>query len=238
MHETLSRKTQSSTAVRRLAIITNDMVFAHRTQRVFEAAMFDVEILAAGTEATGAWLRRTFDLVIVDVDASDRRLELCRQLRLDAVQRRVAIIVATDHSSLHADALSAGADESVVKVTTGRELIARANAVLRRAAPPSDIAAYEDDELKVYPDTMRVIRDGQQVLLSKGESDVLALLIRNAPAPLSVEKIREEVSSDPPLSRSAIEARLKGLRRKLGGGLIVNRVGFGYFFHAPRRRRA
>jgi hypothetical protein len=48
---------------------------------------------------------------------------------------------------------------------------------------------------------------------------------------MSVERIRAELNEDStPVTRSAIEARLKSLRRKIGSDLITNRIGYGYSF--------
>ncbi|HEU4523241.1 MAG TPA: winged helix-turn-helix domain-containing protein [Thermoanaerobaculia bacterium] len=198
--------------MRRMKIIDNDEEFVRRVQLAFEAAGYELE-------KTG----RSPDLLLVSADAAAH----CRARYPDA-----AIIAVANVSEAHPDALR-HADESVLRSASMRELVARADAVLRRVSTLArESAAYEDEELRIYPDTMRVVRDGRQIFLSKGEADVLALLIRHSPASLPVERIREEVSNGR-VSRSAIEARLKGLRRKVGSHLITNRIGFGYAFQ-PR----
>lgn len=214
--------------MKRIAIISGDVIFSRRVERVFESEGFKVEVSAESTIAH----RRTFDLVVLEIDVSS--IGLCAEL-----SERSTIVTATADPALHADALAAGADDSILKTTGARELVARANAVLRRAvASGTTRPAYEDEEVAVHLDTMSVVRHGEQTFLSKGEADVLRLLIRNGAAPLSVERIRQEVSADGELSRSAIEARLKGLRRKIGADLIANRPGFGYCFQPRHRRRA
>ncbi|HEX6177817.1 MAG TPA: winged helix-turn-helix domain-containing protein [Thermoanaerobaculia bacterium] len=214
--------------MKRVAIIGGDLLFVRRAQRIFEAEGFEAEAF----DEVGVAIRQTFDLIVFEIDAAS--LDVVRQFRSDS-----AIITVSSDASLHADALAAGADESVLKTTGARELIARANAVLRRASVARTTRpAYEDEEVAIYLDALSVVHGGRQTSLSKGEADVLALLIRNGAAPLSVERIRQEVSIRSELSRSAIEARLKGLRRKIGPDLIANRPGFGYCFQPRQRRRA
>lgn len=213
-----------------MAIIDQDQIFARQVGRAFESEGYDVEWFDAPSKALGVLRSRTFDLLLVDADRTGA--EFCRLVRSEALRGDVPIIAITKDAAGHAETLLAGADESVVRTLGMRELVARARAVSRRAAHGlSEHAAYEDSSLTIYPDTMRVVRAGEHIYLSKGESDVLSLLIRHAPASLSVERIRAELSSpSKPLSRSAVEARLKSLRRKVGPDRITNRIGFGYSF--------
>jgi DNA-binding response OmpR family regulator len=213
-----------------MAIIDRDRTFARQVGRAFESEGYEVEWFEGPAKAMKVLRSRTFDLLLIDADRSGA--EFCHLVRIEALRSDVAIIAITNDAALHAEALLAGADESVVRTLGMRELIARARAVSRRAAHGlSESAAYADASLAIYPDTMRLVRSGEQIDLSKGESDVLSLLIRHAPGSLSVERIRAELSTSArPLSRSAVEARLKSLRRKVGPDRITNRIGFGYSF--------
>lgn len=218
--------------MRSLAIIERDRSFARQIGHAFETEGYDVEWFGAPAQALKVLRSRTFDLLVIEADRAGP--ELCRRIRSEALRSDVPIIAITNDASVHTETLLAGADESVIRSLNMRELLARARAVSRRAAHGlSETAAYSSSDLRIYPDTMRVVRNGEQIDLSKGESDVLSLLIRHAPASLSVERIRTELSTaEKSLSRSGIEARLKGLRRKLGPDRIRNRVGFGYSFDA------
>lgn len=218
--------------MRSLAIIDRDRLFARQVGRAFEAEGYEVEWFEGQAKALAILRCRTFDLLLIEVGDDGSGVELCRRVRAEALRSDVPLIAATADSAAHTDALQAGADESVVRTLPMRELIVRARAVMRRASRGRrESAAYADQRLEIYPDTMRVIRGGQQIYLSKGESDVLSLLIRYAPASLSVERIRAELSTaEKSLSRSGVEARLKSLRRKVGADRITNRVGFGYSF--------
>ena len=215
-----------------MAIIDGDARFARQVRQVFEAEGFEVVWFDRPSKALPELRSRTFDLILA---TSDGGPDLYRRLRNEARSVDVPIIAATVDPDSHAEALAAGADGSILKSFGMRELLARTTAVLRRASRSlSDTAIYSAPSIEIFPDTMRIIRSGRQIALSKGEADVLALLIRNAPASVPVERIRAELSTPAaPLSRSGIEGRLKNLRRKIGADLIVNRIGFGYSFAPP-----
>ena len=127
-------------------------------------------------------------------------------------------------------AFAAGADDYVVKPPNVRELLARARAVLRRAGAPDD-ASYDSRSLRVFLQAMKIERGGISVPLSRGENEVLTILIRHAPAAVAVSRIileLHQISSD--VARSTVEARIKSLRRKLGPGVLESRPGLGYAF--------
>lgn len=203
--------------MKRMAIIERDREFAIRARHAFQAAGYDVESLERPDGA--------FDLFLIEA-------HWCGVVRTRYPQS--GIIAVTEDAAIHPDTLAAGADESILKTAPMREVIARANAVLRRVnRNVFESPAWKDRDLQIYLDSLRVIRDGTQTFLSKGEADVLLILLRQSPAFVSVEQIRASVPGGTDgVSRSAIEARLKGLRRKIGADRIANRIGFGYSFHA------
>lgn len=228
--------------MRRVAVIEEDALFARRMSRTLESENYEVEWYADREEGLAAVRRRTFDVVLIGIGDTAEGADVCRRIREEAMNPNVALMALTSNGDVHADALAAGADESILTTLSGRELLARLTSVLRRAAPTAvrERAAYDDSGLTIFPDAMRVVRsNGEQVFLSKGEADVLDLLLRHSPGSLSVERIRAELNATlPPVSRSAIEARLKSLRRKLGPDRISNRIGFGYSFNPQRKQRA
>lgn len=221
--------------MKRMGVVGGEPLFCRRLRSLFEADGFAVECFAGPQELLEATRSRTFDALFIEIGPAFDGIDLCRRVRSEGLQSDVPIIAVTEDPSDHPDALAAGADDSVVRTLSMRELLARSRSVLRRAANGlQEEAAYADGVLKIFPETMRIISHGSQINLSRGESAVLALLIRHAPAALPVERIRSELGEQ--VTRSAIEARLKSLRKKIGRHLIENRTGYGYSFAARRER--
>jgi len=111
----------------------------------------------------------------------------------------------------------------VTRTLTGRELVARVRNILRRApATVDDIC--ELDTLSISLREMRIRTDGIVHELSRGEAEVLALLLERSPAPLTTIEIARLL----PAKRATIESRIKSLRKKLGPGRLVARGAFGY----------
>jgi two-component system KDP operon response regulator KdpE len=76
-------------------------------------------------------------------------------------------------------ALEAGADDYVTKPFGARELVARLEAALRRAAPADDEPVTVIDGLEIDLAARRVTRDGDEVHLTPIEFDLLRTLLKN-----------------------------------------------------------
>lgn len=115
---------------------------------------------------------------------------------------KVPIIALSGRSdiALRVAAFEAGADDVVPKPFDTRELVARVQAVLRRApvreSAPVDTADVKEWRFKglwIQSNRRRVLLDGETVELTTAEFDLLRLLVSNFQNVLSREKILEEL---------------------------------------------
>lgn len=165
---------------------------------------------------------RTFALVMLDLGLTDTDpFALCR----DASPRVPVMAIARQCSTESCiRALEAGADDCVRTTITGRELIARVRNLMQRAPePPPSGQSLEDSVM-----AMRVCNGDRTFDLTRGESELLALLLRHAPVPLTIPRIAQLLES----KRTTVESRIKSLRRKVGARLVA-RGGFGYAIEEP-----
>jgi DNA-binding response OmpR family regulator len=159
------------------------------------------------------------DLVILDLGLPDvDGNEVCRELR---ARSSVPIIIVTARGAEvdRVIGLELGADDYLVKPFGLRELVARIRAVTRRAnsavAPQEGVQQLGD--LVVDRRTRRVTADGEEVVLSPKEFDLLALLAEDPGAVVSRETILEEVW-DPHWygPTKTLDVHVASLRKKLG----------------------
>jgi two-component system, OmpR family, KDP operon response regulator KdpE len=174
------------------------------------------------------------DLVLPDGDG----VEVCRELRTwTAIP--ILVLSAVGDEDHKVRALEAGADDYVTKPFSPRELVARLNAVLRRAAPAAGEPVIAVDGLEVDLADRRVRRAGREIHLTPIEFDLLRTLVRNRGRLLTHRALLREVwgqayESDIPTLRTSI-ARL---RRKIepdgepGPRYIRTDPGVGYRFDA------
>jgi DNA-binding response OmpR family regulator len=118
------------------------------------------------------------DLVVLDMMLPGvNGLDILRRIRA-AGDLPVIMLTARSEESDRVAGLELGADDYVVKPFSPRELAARVNSVLRRAAPRTPAAAgvLAFDGLVVDPRAREVHRDGALVDLTPKEFDVLVHL--------------------------------------------------------------
>lgn len=207
--------------MRPLAIIEQDSTTSKNLLRSVEAAGFRADCFPDSASALSSLRQRPFSLAILDLDLREGDpFAVCREMSLLVP---VIAISAEGDEEVRVRAFEAGADDCVTQTFTARELIARVRNILRRAGSSSN-ATCELDALSISLPEMRVRNGGEVHELSRGEAEILALLLEHSPAPLTPTDMAKHL----PAKRSTIESRIKSLRKKLGPGRLVSRGTFGY----------
>ena len=137
-------------------------------------------------------------------------------------------------------ALEAGADDYVTKPFSPRELVARLQAALRRAAPRPDEPVIDADGLEIDLAARIVRRDGEEIHLTPIEFDLLRVLVRNRGRLLTHRALLQEVWGPAYADdvADAAHAASRSLRRKIerdgdgGPRYIRTDPGVGYRFDA------
>ena len=173
------------------------------------------------------------DLVVLDVMMPELDgFEVVRRLRADGDNTPVLFLTAMDGTDDKVRGLTLGGDDYLQKPFSLDELVARAEAVLRRtgAAPASNV--HEVADLALDEDAHRVTRAGREIPLSPTEYKLLRYLMVNEGTVLSKAQILDHVwQYDFNGDGGVVETYIGYLRRKLDHSdpkLIHTIRGFGY----------
>ena len=121
--------------------------------------------------------------------------------------------------------LRMGAEDYVLKPFEPEELLARIDVILRRTQPK----VYEEKNLRIDFDGRSVIVRGKPVTVTMTEFDLLALLVRNAGAALSRDKILSSVWGWDFIGETrTVDVHIQHLRAKLGNNTIETIYKYGY----------
>ncbi len=188
--------------------------------------------VAANGAAAFASLGSDTEVVLLDLGLPDiDGIDLCRRIR---AQTGVPIIIATARSHVQdrIKGLRAGADDFVVKPYDVRELLARIEAVTRRARslPTEPQPEFDAQGVQIDLVTRQVTVDGQPVELTRKEFDIVAVLARYPGVVVPRERLIQEVWNTEwhAFSRS-LEVHVGSIRRKTGRGELIETVrGVGY----------
>ena len=181
---------------------------------------FDAHPARSAAEALELAPRLEPDLVLLDVGLPDGSgFDVLRELRKNS---RVPVVILTARAE-EADrivGLELGADDYVVKPFSAREVAARIRAVLRRvdeSPPPSAPAALEIGDLRLDPSRREATLAGRAVELARKEFDLLELLMRDAGAVVTRERLIEEVWDTNWFgSTKTLDVHVAAVRKKLG----------------------
>jgi len=193
---------------------------------------------ASGDGAVSIVHRAQPDLVVLDLGLPDLSGE--EVIRIVRRSSDVPVVMLTARAS-EADriaGLKLGADDYITKPFSPRELVARVEAVLRRARGPRDDGAttYAQGRLSVDPDGREILLDGASVELTRTEFDLLvALASRPGRAWSRYELVSRIQGYDYDGYERTVDAHVKNLRRKLGDDprhpvLVLTVPGIGYKF--------
>ena len=215
----------------RLLLIEDDSLLRSTLKRDLERAGYAVDCAADGE--TGEFLGATehYDIAVLDLGLPRLPgLEVLRQWRDSGVTVPVLILTARDEWHERVEGLKAGADDYLGKPFHVEELLARAQALLRRGVTHSMRLAYEDVELD--EERQSAIIGGTRIEpLTALEFRLLRCLMRHPGEVLSKTYLREHVyglDADP--DSNVIEVYINRLRHKIRKELITTRRGQGYVF--------
>jgi two-component system, OmpR family, KDP operon response regulator KdpE len=151
------------------------------------------------------------DLMLPDIDG----VEVTRRLR-EWSAMPIVVLSAVGEEDRKVEALAAGADDYVTKPFGPRELIARLEAVMRRARPEEGEPAIVADGLEIDLAARTVLRDGDEVHLTPIEFDLLRILARNRGRLMTHRSLLVEVwGVEYEDDLQVLRAHIANLRRKI-----------------------
>lgn len=185
-----------------------------------------------------------FDLVLLDVMLPKRDgFDVCRTLRQRGVTTPVLMLTARNQVVDRVVGLKLGADDYLSKPFESAELLARIEALLRRASQPAESstgapgsARYAFGDVAVDVRKAEVTRGGAAVDLSAKEFQLLRYFLEHRGATLSRDELLHEVwGYEHTPSTRTVDVHVAWLRQKLEANPKVPQViqtvhGLGYKF--------
>jgi two-component system, OmpR family, alkaline phosphatase synthesis response regulator PhoP len=204
---------------------------------------YQVAGAASGEDALAAVESKPPELILLDIMLPGLDgLRVCRKLKENPKFESIPIIMLTakgEEPDIVAG-LNMGADDYVTKPFSPKVLLARVQAVLRRAEVERGVSEAEPEsetieirDLTIHPGRHEVCVGGQPVELTATEFKLLHFLARRPGWVFTRQQILDGVHGDNyAITDRAVDVQVVGLRRKLGsaGGCIETVRGVGYRF--------
>ena len=217
-----------------ILIVEDDPVIADFVRKGLKEAGYAIKHADNGLDGLSMALCGSFDIAIVDIMLPKMDgLSLIKAMRDKKINLPVIILSAKRSVDDRIDGLRHGGDDYLTKPFSFSELLARVEALLRRAnrVVESSILSVADLSLDLRARTVQ--RDGQRIDLQPKEFALLEYLVRHVGHVVSKTMIMERVwdyNFDP--GTNVVEARISKLREKVDKGfaqqLIHTIRGVGY----------
>ena len=225
---------------KKILIVDDEADIRDILQFNMENAGFSVDTAASAEEAL-EMLSEDHSLILLDVMMGGMSgFQMAEHLRGEGNDTPIIFLTAKDRQDDLLTGFASGADDYISKPFSIQEVIARANAVIKRSGKTSATPKETSDVLRIGKVTIdirtkSVIVDGESITFSKKEFEILYLLASNPGQIFSRENLIDELWKDAPyvLDRT-VDVHIARIRSKLGAckSYLTNRSGYGYTFNS------
>ena len=217
----------------RCLIVEDDDLIAADLATALAGSGFRTERVADGDSAWFSGGTEDYDLVVLDLGLPRLDgLTVLKRWRAEGRSMPVLILTARGSWNERVEGIDAGADDYLPKPFRMEELLARARALVRRAAGRVN-PLQQVGQLLLDTNRQTVSVAGRPLSVTALEFRLLNYLLLNAARVVPPTELLEHLyGDDDARDVNAIEAVITRLRRKTGAGVIGTRRGFGYFIEA------
>ena len=222
---------------RRILVVEDEAALRLALSDRLRSEGYEVETASDGDQGWQRVREGGFDLVLLDVMLPGRSgFDLCRDLRREGVATPILMLTARGEVLDRVLGLKLGADDYLVKPFETAELLARIEALLRRAQPDTEAGTFAFGDVRVDFRRVEVTRGGEPVELSALEFRLLRYFVEHRGEVLSRDRLLDEVwgYSAEVYSRT-VDQHVATLRRKIESDPrrprhVVTVHGLGYRF--------
>lgn len=206
-----------------ILIIEDDASIAGMINKTLGSYGYNCENAYDGEEAEEMIDKQNWDIILLDLMLPKvSGYELLEYINTYH-KTPVIIMSAMNQVDDRIRGLRMGADDYLSKPFQIGELIARVEAVLRRANPASKTFSYKGVDVDFT--SRKVLRNGEEILLTVKEFELLSMLILNKNVALSRETLYEGVWKEEYFGETrTLDNHIKKLRQKLGYDDVIQTV--------------
>lgn len=215
-------------------IVEDDSNISELVVYTLKMTGFEAESFSCGEELFEAMEKNLPELILLDIMLpGEDGITILKQIRSNVVTRKIPVIMLTAKGSEYdkVTGLDSGADDYVTKPFGMMELISRIKAVLRRYSESESGHKLFAGDIIVDTGKHKVYADGNEVVLTFKEFEMLCMLIESKGLVLSRNKLLESIwGYNFDGETRTIDVHVRSLRQKLGksGNIIETVRGIGY----------
>lgn len=201
----------------KILVVDDDLDLADVISFTLRRAGFETLLAYDGSAALDRWQSETPDLIILDINLPKLDgTKVCQQIRQQSDTPIIMLTVRSNEDDI-VRGLEIGADDYIVKPFSPRQLVARVEAVLRRAGSPQVISSpITVNDLTFDPSRNEVQKDGSIIAhLTPLESRLLEILMINNDHVLLTDTLIDSVWGPGGGDRTMLKQLVYRVRKKI-----------------------
>ncbi len=223
----------------RILVIEDDNTISEFIAKGLKESGFAVDLADNGIDGLHLALTESYDIGIFDIMLPGvSGLDIIKKIRASCINFPVIILSARRHVEDRVQGLETGADDYLTKPFCPRELVVRANALLRRAdkRPAADIIEFDSGRISMNLKKRTLTKSGEKIHLTPNEFDILEKLISVPGKVFSREEIIDSVMGfDFSGTDRTVDSHIRNLRAKIeedpkNPRFVLTRRGAGFYF--------
>ena len=213
----------------RVLVVEDNAEVARQLKSTLERELFVVDVAADGEKGWFMGDTESYDAIVLDLGLPKLDgLTVLQRWRQGGNHVPVLILTSRDTWREKVAGLRAGADDYLAKPFELEELLARIEALLRRATGHSS-PVLKSGEVELDTSSARVTMNGNPVNLTAQEYRALQYLMQNEGKVVSKAELSEHIYEQViERDSNVIEVLINNLRKKISPALIKTRRGLGY----------
>ena len=213
--------------MQKILVVEDDRDIQELLQEFLKEAGYMIDVAVDGVEAITMFNTNSYDLILLDIMLPKvNGFEILEYIE----PRKIPVIFLTAKNSVEdkVRGLRMGAEDYIVKPFETTELLARVDVVLRRYNKTDNVINIAGLQIDMI--SMKVSRDGKEILLTPKEYNILLLFAHNPNVALYRETIYERVwGEEYEYGTKTVDLHIQRLRKKVGWQKelkAVNKVGY------------
>lgn len=216
--------------MKKILLIEDDEQILSVASTFLKGENYQVIEAADGIQGYEKWKSHSIDLVVTDIMMP--RMDgyaLVELIRMENKHVPIFMITALSEEADELKGLELGIDDYIQKPFSYKILLKRIENIFKRKAQISVEKVLRSGDIQVFPNEYIVLKNNEEVLLTRKEFDILVVLLMRISKPVSRETIIEHVwEYDDAVDTTMLNSHIKNLRRKLKTDKIQTIRGVGY----------
>ena len=216
----------------KILIVEDDETLRGELSNLLSNSGYEVLVLTDFKNSKEEIIKLNPDLILLDINIPYLNGEvLLKSLRDDKVNTPVIMLTSSNKTIDEVLSISYGADDYITKPYNPTILLLRINNIFKRMKKSFDYLEYND--LKIYPNKGIIIKDNEEIYITKNEMLIFTYLLNNRGSIVNRDDLMSYLwNSDEYINDNALTVNISRLRAKLADigydNVIITRKGEGY----------